>query len=130
MVPFYVYYSMFGFQRVATGLRRPATCRRAAFLAGRPSGRTTLNGEGLQHEDGHSHIWRHHSTASATTDLRATSGRDLHHGLKRHGGEIQDNVYSTSRCSTRTMHAGPEAGTEEQIIKGMYLPRRRQETRV
>src|SRR5205814_9148778 len=56
MIPFYIYYSMFGFQRVGDLIWAAADSRTRGFLLGATAGRTTLNGEGLQHEDGHSHV--------------------------------------------------------------------------
>ena len=55
MIPFFIYYSMFGFQRIGDLPGPPATCAARGFLLGGTAGRTTLNGEGLQHQDGHSH---------------------------------------------------------------------------
>ena len=55
-IPFYIFYSMFGFQRVGDLIWAAADCRTRGFLMGATAGRTTLNGEGLQHEDGHSHL--------------------------------------------------------------------------
>ena len=76
MIPFYIYYSMFGFQRVGDLAWAAGDMRARGFLIGGTAGRTTLNGEGLQHEDGHSHCSpRPSRTASATTRPTPTSSR-------------------------------------------------------
>ena len=77
MIPFYIYYSMFGFQRVGDLAWAAGDSRARGFLLGGTAGRTTLNGEGLQHEDGHSHLDRRprSRTASPTTRPTATRSR-------------------------------------------------------
>ena len=76
MIPFYIYYSMFGFQRIGDLAWAAGDMRARGFLIGGTSGRTTLNGEGLQHEDGHSHSSpRPSRTASATTRPSPTRWR-------------------------------------------------------
>src|SRR2546430_11355653 len=70
MLPFYIYYSMFGFQRVGDLIWAAADCRTRGFLMGATAGRTTLNGEGLQHEDGHSHVMR---SEEHTSELQSQS---------------------------------------------------------
>ena len=76
MIPFYIFYSMFGFQRVGDLAWAAGDSRARGFLLGGTAGRTTLNGEGLQHEDGHSHPRRRRSrTASPTTRPTATRSR-------------------------------------------------------
>ena len=76
-IPFFIYYSMFGFQRVGDLIWAPATCARRGFLLGGTAGRTTLAGEGLQHQDGHSHVisLARSRTASPTTRRSPTSSR-------------------------------------------------------
>ena len=78
MVPFYVYYSMFGFQRIGDLAWAAGDMQARGFLLGGTSGRTTLNGEGLQHEDGHSHILARHDPELhlLRPDLRARGRRD------------------------------------------------------
>jgi pyruvate dehydrogenase E1 component len=123
MVPFYVYYSMFGFQRIGDLAWAAGDMQARGFLLGGTFGRTTLNGEGLQHEDGHSHILAAPSpTASATTRPSPTKWAViLHHGLKRMV-EKQDNVfYYLTLLNENYAMPGLTPGTEEQIIKGMYL---------
>jgi pyruvate dehydrogenase E1 component len=123
MIPFYIYYSMFGLQRVGDLAWAAGDMQARGFLLGGTSGRTTLNGEGLQHEDGHSQVLA--STIPNCVSYDPTFAHEvaiiLHHGLKRMV-EKQDNVffYITLLNENYAM-PGLKAGTEEQIIKGMYL---------
>ncbi len=123
MVPFYIYYSMFGLQRVGDLCWAAGDMQARGFLLGGTSGRTTLNGEGLQHEDGHSHILA--STIPNCISYDPTYAHEvaviMHHGLKRMV-EKQDNVfYYLTLLNENYPMPGLQAGTEEQIIKGMYL---------
>jgi len=123
MLPFYVYYSMFGFQRIGDLAWAAGDMQARGFLLGGTSGRTTLNGEGLQHEDGHSHIMA--GTIPNCISFDPTFAHEvgviLHHGLKRMV-EKQDNVfYYLTLLNENYAMPGLIAGTEEQIIKGMYL---------
>jgi pyruvate dehydrogenase E1 component len=123
MLPFYVYYSMFGFQRVGDLAWAAGDMQARGFLLGGTSGRTTLNGEGLQHEDGHSHILA--STIPNCISYDPTFAHEvgiiLHHGLKRMV-EQQDNVYFyITLLNENYPMPGLQSGTEEHIIKGMYL---------
>jgi pyruvate dehydrogenase E1 component len=123
MVPFYVYYSMFGFQRIGDLAWAAGDMQARGFLLGGTSGRTTLNGEGLQHEDGHSHIMAGTIPNCVTYDptFAHEVGVILHHGLKRMV-EKQDNVfYYLTLLNENYAMPGLTSGTEEQIIKGMYL---------
>jgi len=123
MVPFYVYYSMFGFQRIGDLAWAAGDMQARGFLLGGTSGRTTLNGEGLQHEDGHSHIMAGTIPNCVSYDptFAHEVGVILHHGLKRMV-EKQDNVfYYITLLNENYPMPGLKAGTEEQIIKGMYL---------
>jgi pyruvate dehydrogenase E1 component len=123
MVPFYVYYSMFGFQRIGDLAWAAGDMQARGFLLGGTSGRTTLNGEGLQHEDGHSHIMAGTIPNCVSYDptFAHEVGIILHHGLKRMV-EKQDNVfYYLTLLNENYPMPGLTAGTEEQIIKGMYL---------
>jgi pyruvate dehydrogenase E1 component len=123
MVPFYVYYSMFGFQRIGDLAWAAGDMQARGFLLGGTSGRTTLNGEGLQHEDGHSHIMAGTIPNCISYDptFAHEVGVILHHGLKRMV-EKQDNVYYyITLLNENYAMPGLTAGTEEQIIKGMYL---------
>lgn len=123
MIPFYVYYSMFGFQRIGDLAWAAGDMQARGFLLGGTSGRTTLNGEGLQHEDGHSHILA--GTIPNCISYDPTFAHEvaviLHAGLKRMV-ENQENVffYITLLNENYAM-PGLKAGTEEQILKGMYL---------
>ena len=123
MVPFYVYYSMFGFQRIGDLAWAAGDMQARGFLLGGTSGRTTLNGEGLQHEDGHSHILAGTIPNCISYDptFAHEVGVILHHGLKRMV-ERQENVfYYLTLLNENYPMPGLTAGTEEQIIKGMYL---------
>jgi pyruvate dehydrogenase E1 component len=123
MVPFYVYYSMFGFQRIGDLAWAAGDMQARGFLLGGTSGRTTLNGEGLQHEDGHSHILA--GTIPNCISYDPTFAHEvaviMQHGLKRMV-ERQENVfYYLTLLNENYPMPGLKAGTEEQIIKGMYL---------
>jgi pyruvate dehydrogenase E1 component len=123
MVPFYIYYSMFGFQRIGDLAWAAGDMQARGFLLGGTSGRTTLNGEGLQHEDGHSHILA--GTIPNCIAYDPTFAHEvaviLHHGLRRMV-ERQDNVfYYLTLLNENYPMPGLVPGTEEQIIKGMYL---------
>ncbi|MGZ5271325.1 MAG: pyruvate dehydrogenase (acetyl-transferring), homodimeric type [Ramlibacter sp.] len=123
MVPFYIYYSMFGLQRVGDLAWAAGDMQARGFLLGGTSGRTTLNGEGLQHEDGHSHVLAH--TIPNCVSYDPTFAHEvaviMHHGLVRMV-ERQDNVfYYITLLNENYPMPGLVPGTEEQIIKGMYL---------
>jgi len=123
MVPFYIYYSMFGLQRVGDLCWAAGDMQARGFLLGGTSGRTTLNGEGLQHEDGHSHIMANTIPNCVSYDptFAHEVGVIMHHGLKRMV-EAQDNVYYyITLLNENYPMPGLQTGTEEQIIKGMYL---------
>jgi pyruvate dehydrogenase E1 component len=123
MIPFYVYYSMFGFQRVGDLAWAAGDMQARGFLLGGTSGRTTLNGEGLQHEDGHSHILA--GTIPNCISYDPTFAHEvaviMQHGLKRMV-EKQENVfYYLTLLNENYAMPGLTAGTEAQIIQGMYL---------
>ncbi|WP_374568215.1 pyruvate dehydrogenase (acetyl-transferring), homodimeric type [Ideonella sp.] len=123
MIPFYVYYSMFGFQRIGDMAWAAGDMQARGFLLGGTSGRTTLNGEGLQHEDGHSHILAGTIPNCVSYDptFAHEVGVIMHHGLKRMV-ERQENVfYYITLLNENYPMPGLKPGTEEQIIKGMYL---------
>jgi pyruvate dehydrogenase E1 component len=123
MVPFYVYYSMFGFQRVGDLAWAAGDMQARGFLLGGTSGRTTLNGEGLQHEDGHSHILAQTIPNCISYDptFAHEVGVILHHGLMRMV-EKQDNVYFyLTLLNENYPQPGLRHGSEEEIVKGMYL---------
>jgi pyruvate dehydrogenase E1 component len=123
MVPFYIYYSMFGLQRVGDLCWAAGDMQSRGFLLGGTSGRTTLNGEGLQHEDGHSQMLA--STIPNCVSYDPTFAHEvgviMQHGLHRMV-EKQDNVfYYLTLLNENYPMPGLQPGTEEQIIKGMYL---------
>ncbi len=123
MVPFYVYYSMFGFQRIGDLAWAAGDMQARGFLLGGTSGRTTLNGEGLQHEDGHSHVLAGTipNCISYDPSFAHEVGVILHHGLKRMV-EKQENVYYyITLLNENYPMPGLKPGTEDQIIQGMYL---------
>ena len=123
MVPFFIYYSMFGFQRIGDLAWAAGDMQARGFLLGGTSGRTTLNGEGLQHEDGHSHILAGTIPNCISYDptFAHEVGVILHHGMKRMV-EQQDNVYFyITLLNENYPMPGLKPGTEQQIIKGMYL---------
>ena len=125
MIPFYVYYSMFGFQRVGDLIWCAADSRTKGFLCGGTSGRTTLNGEGLQHEDGHSQL-----IATTVPNLRAYDpawGYELavivQDGLRRMYGEGEEIFYYLSVYNEDYQHPPmPQSpSVADGILKGMYL---------
>ena len=123
MVPFYVYYSMFGFQRIGDLAWAAGDMQARGFLLGGTSGRTTLNGEGLQHEDGHSHILANTIPNCVTYD--PTFAHEvaviMHHGMKRMVEQQENVFYYITLLNENYPMPGLTAGTEEQIIKGMYM---------
>jgi pyruvate dehydrogenase E1 component len=125
MVPFYIYYSMFGYQRVGDLVWAAGDSRTRGFLLGGTAGRTTLNGEGLQHEDGHSHV-----LFSVVPNVRAydpTYGYEvaviIREGLRRMIGEQEDIFYYLTLMNENYRHPAMPAGAEEGILRGMYLLR-------
>ncbi|WP_375751283.1 pyruvate dehydrogenase (acetyl-transferring), homodimeric type [Vibrio sp. HN007] len=122
MIPFYIYYSMFGFQRVGDMAWMAGDQQARGFLLGATAGRTTLNGEGLQHEDGHSHIMA--GTVPNCISYDPTFAYEvaviMQDGIRRMYGE-QENVfyYLTLMNENYAMPAMPE-GSEEGIRKGIY----------
>src|SRR4051812_40524306 len=125
MVPFYVFYSMFGFQRVGDLAWAAADSRARGFLIGGTAGRTTLNGEGLQHEDGHSHVFA--STIPNCVAYDPAYGYELaviiQDGLRRMCAEQQDVFYYLTVMNENYAHPAMPEGAEDGIIKGMYLLR-------
>ncbi|MTC59993.1 pyruvate dehydrogenase (acetyl-transferring), homodimeric type [Providencia rustigianii] len=123
MIPFYIYYSMFGFQRIGDLMWAAGDQQARGFLIGGTSGRTTLNGEGLQHEDGHSHIQSLTIPNCISYDpaYAYEVAVIMQHGLERMYGEKQENVYYyiTTLNENYHMHAMPE-GVEDGIRKGIY----------
>ena len=123
MVPFYIYYSMFGFQRVGDLAWLAGDMRARGFLLGGTSGRTTLNGEGLQHEDGHSHILS--ATIPNCVSYDPTYGYEvaviIQDGLRRMLTEQEDVYYYITLLNENYQHPAMPEGSAEGIVKGMYL---------
>ncbi|WCB92218.1 Pyruvate dehydrogenase E1 component [Baekduia alba] len=123
MLPFYIYYSMFGFQRVGDLAWAAGDSRARGFLIGGTAGRTTLNGEGLQHEDGHSHIQAGLIPNCIAYDpaYAYELAVIVQDGLRRMVGEHQDVFYYlTVMNENYAMPAMPD-GAEEGILKGMHV---------
>ncbi len=125
MIPFYIYYSMFGFQRVGDLAWAAGDSRARGFLIGATSGRTSLNGEGLQHQDGHSHVLA--GTIPNCVSYDPTFAYELaviiQHGLKRMV-DLEESVYFyiTVMNENYTHPAMPDdPQVQEGIVKGVYL---------
>ncbi len=125
MVPFYIYYSMFGFQRVGDLAWAAGDMQVRGFLIGATSGRTTLNGEGLQHQDGHSHLLA--STIPNCVSYDPAYNYELaviiHDGLRRMYQEQENIFYYITTLNENYVHPAMPEGVEEGILKGMYLVR-------
>ncbi|MFW6365062.1 MAG: pyruvate dehydrogenase (acetyl-transferring), homodimeric type [Spirochaetota bacterium] len=122
-IPFYIFYSMFGFQRVGDLAWAAGDIRTRGFLLGATSGRTTLNGEGLQHEDGHSHL-----IASSIPNCRSYDPAFvyelvvlLRHGMKEMFEDRNDVFYYITLLNEKYENPKMPEGCEEGIVKGMYL---------
>ncbi len=123
MVPFYIYYSMFGFQRIGDFIWAGGDQQSRGFLIGGTAGRTTLAGEGLQHQDGHSLL--NASTVPNCVSYDPTYAYELaviiQDGLRRMIGE-QENVFYYITCMNENyVHPPMPAGVEDGILKGLYL---------
>ena len=123
MIPFYIYYSMFGFQRFGDFAWAAGDMLARGFILGGTSGRTTLNGEGLQHQDGHSHILASTipNCVSYDPSFAHEVGVIMQDGLKRMVERQEDVYYYITLLNENYAMPGLTPGTEEQIIKGMYL---------
>ncbi len=123
MIPFFIFYSMFGFQRVGDLAWAAGDMRARGFLLGGTAGRTTLNGEGLQHEDGHSHILA--STIPNCISYDPTFSYELaviiQDGLRRMYEEQEDVFYYITVMNENYTHPAMPEGVEKNILKGMYL---------
>ncbi|MEF9943650.1 MAG: pyruvate dehydrogenase (acetyl-transferring), homodimeric type, partial [Burkholderiaceae bacterium] len=122
MLPFYIFYSMFGFQRIGDLAWAAGDMQSRGFLLGGTAGRTTLNGEGLQHQDGHSHLMS--ATIPNCVSYDPTFAHEvaviLQHGMKRMF-EDQENVwYYVTLMNENYPQPGLKKGQEEGILKGMY----------
>jgi len=122
MIPFYIYYSMFGFQRVWDFIWAAGDMRTRGFLLGGTAGRTTLNGEGLQHQDGHSHL-----AAAATPNVKAYDvayayeiAVIIQHGIKEMFYEQKDVIYYLTLENENYPHPKMPNNIEKDIIRGMY----------
>ena len=123
MVPFYIYYSMFGFQRIGDFIWAGGDMQARGFLIGATAGRTTLAGEGLQHQDGHSLVAA--STVPNCRSFDPTYAYELavivQDGLRRMIGE-QENIFYYITCMNENyVHPPMPAGVEDGILRGMYL---------
>lgn len=122
MIPFYVYYSMFGFQRIGDLAWAAGDSRARGFLMGATAGRTTLNGEGLQHEDGHSHIMAGliPNCVSYDPTFNFELAVIIQDGLKRMVQNQEDVFYYITIMNENYPHPAMPAGSEQGIIKGLY----------
>ncbi len=122
MIPFYVFYSMFGFQRIGDLAWAAGDSRARGFLIGGTAGRTTLNGEGLQHEDGHSHLLA--STIPNCVAYDPAYAHELavivHEGLRRMVAEQEDVFYYLTVMNENYPHPKLPEGSEEGILRGMH----------
>jgi pyruvate dehydrogenase E1 component len=123
MIPFYIFYSMFGFQRVGDLAWAAGDMRSRGFLLGATAGRTTLNGEGLQHEDGQSQVYA--STIPNCISYDPTFSYEvaviIQDGLRRMYAEQQDVYYYLTVMNENYRHPAMPEGAAPAIIKGMYL---------
>ena len=123
MIPFYIYYSMFGFQRVGDFIWAAGDSQARGFLVGGTAGRTTLAGEGLQHQDGHSHLVS--TTIPNCVAYDPTFAYELaviiQDGMRRMFAEQEDIFYYLSVMNENYAHPAMPAGAEAGILKGMYL---------
>lgn len=122
MIPFYIYYSMFGFQRIWDFIWAAGDMRARGFLLGGTAGRTTLNGEGLQHQDGHSHL-----AAAATPNIKAYDlayayeiAVIIHRGIKEMVEDGTDVIYYLTLENENYNHPPIPDNVTEDIIKGLY----------
>ena len=133
MIPIYIFYSMFGFQRTGDGLWAAADQMARGFVLGATAGRTTLTGEGLQHADGHSLLLASTNPAAVTYDpaFAYEIAYIVESGLKRMYGENPDNVffYITIYNEPYVQPAEPENFDPEGVLRGMYRFRRAPEKR-
>jgi len=123
MIPFYIYYSMFGFQRVGDLAWAAGDMRARGFLLGGTAGRTTLNGEGLQHEDGHSHLIA--STIPNCVSYDPTYAYEvaviIQDGLRRMFHDQEDVYYYITVMNENYAHPAMPEGAAEGILRGMHL---------
>lgn len=122
MIPFYIYYSMFGFQRIGDLAWLAGDMRACGFMIGGTAGRTTLNGEGLQHEDGHSLVLA--NTIPNCISYDPCFGYEMaviiHHGMQRMLEQKQSVYYYITAMNENYIHPAMPKGAEEGIIRGIY----------
>ncbi|RLT91400.1 MULTISPECIES: pyruvate dehydrogenase (acetyl-transferring), homodimeric type [unclassified Ketobacter] len=123
MIPFYIFYSMFGFQRIGDLAWAAGDAQARGFLIGATAGRTTLNGEGLQHQDGHSHVLAATIPNCVAYDVAYAYELAvvLHDGLRRMYQEQENLFYYITVENENYEHPAMPEGIEEAILKGMYL---------
>jgi pyruvate dehydrogenase E1 component len=124
MIPFYIFYSMFGFQRTGDEIWAFSDARGRGFMLGATAGRTTLNGEGLQHEDGHSLVQASHYPSCRVYDpaFAYETAAIVKDGLERMYGEDPEDVfyYVALYNENHVMPARPEGVRDEDIVRGLY----------
>jgi len=122
MIPFFIYYSMFGFQRIGDFIWAAADMRTKGFLIGGTAGKTTLAGEGLQHQDGHSHLMASVVPNMVSYDpaFAYEIAIIIHHGLKRMYEKQEDIFYYLTLENENYIQPPKPDNVEEGIIKGMY----------
>ncbi|MBU2887336.1 pyruvate dehydrogenase (acetyl-transferring), homodimeric type [Gilvimarinus agarilyticus] len=122
LLPFYIYYSMFGFQRIGDLAWLAGDAQARGFMLGGTAGRTTLNGEGLQHQDGHSHIMA--NTIPNCRSYDPTYSYEVavivQDGLKRMYQDKENGYYYITLMNENYVHPDMPEGAEEGIIKGLY----------
>jgi pyruvate dehydrogenase E1 component len=131
LLPFYIFYSMFGFQRVADLCWAAGDMRARGFLLGATAGRTTLNGEGLQHQDGHSHVFSAVVPNCKSYDpaFAYELAVILQHGMKEMYVDHHDVYYYLSLYNENYLHPPMPPGVESGIVRGMYLLRAEEQAR-
>jgi pyruvate dehydrogenase E1 component len=122
MLPFYIFYSMFGFQRIGDLAWAAGDMRSRGFLLGGTAGRTTLNGEGLQHEDGHSHLWSGAIPNCISYDptFAFELAVIIQDGMRRMMTNQDDVYYYITLMNENYAHPSMPKGAENDILKGMY----------
>jgi pyruvate dehydrogenase E1 component len=122
MLPFYIFYSMFGFQRIGDLAWAAGDMRSRGFLLGGTAGRTTLNGEGLQHEDGHSHLWSGAIPNCISYDptFAFELAVIIQDGMRRMMTNQDDVYYYITLMNENYAHPAMPKGAENDILKGMY----------
>ncbi len=122
MIPFYIFYSMFGFQRVGDFTWAAGDMRARGFLVGGTAGRTTLNGEGLQHEDGHSQLFAEFVPNCVSYDptFHYELAVIVHDGMRRMFQDQEDVYYYLTTMNENYTHPDMPEGAEEGIRRGLY----------